>query len=177
MSSELDNLFGDVMNFMKNPEEFKSVPVAEDPFNKPQVIEKTEEPLKIREIDINGRSIEDHLISNILHGLFENRSEKDSERGMVDFLKRKFSDVKKQLEYHYRRGHNPNTAEILRVLERINFLDLANFAEEEEKRSVTEVVRKIADGGEELKKAEEEALFWKIMKPVTRHAYDETKDR
>ena len=173
MSSELDNLFGEVMNFMKNPEEFKNVPVAEDPFNKPQ-IEKTEEPLKIRETSVNGRSIKEHLIFNILHGLFENKSEKDSEGQMVDFLKRKFSEVKKQLENHYRRGHNPNTAEILRVLERINFLDLANFADEEEKRSVTEVVRKTADGGEELKKAEEEAKFWKIMRPVTRHAYDET---
>ena len=141
MSSELDNLFGDVMNFMRNPEEFKNVPVAEDPF-KPQAVEKTEELLRPRE--------------------------------MVELLKRKFSDIKKQLEYHYRRGHNPNTAEILRVLERINLLDLAIFAEEEEKRSVTEIVRKTADVGEELKKAEEEANFWKLMKPVTRHAYDET---
>jgi len=172
MSSELDNLFGDVMNFMRNPEEFKNVPVAEDPF-KPQAVEKTEELLRPREM-VELLKIKNHLIFNILHGLYENKSEKDSEREMVELLKRKFSDIKKQLEYHYRRGHNPNTAEILRVLERINLLDLAIFAEEEEKRSVTEIVRKTADVGEELKKAEEEANFWKLMKPVTRHAYDET---
>ena len=177
MSSELDNLFGDVMNFMKNPEEFKSVPVAEDPFNKVKPVEAKVEPPKIKEMGSNSRPLKDHLIFNLLHGLFQDISEKDSEGELVDFLKRKFIEGKKQLEYDYRRGHNPNAAQILRVLERINFLDLANFAEEEEKRSVIEVVRKIADGGEELKAAENEAKFWKIMKPVTRHAYDETKDR
>lgn len=175
--SELDNLFGDVMNFMQNPEEFKNVPVAPDPFNKEQSAEPIveNEPPKKEEKDADGRSLRDHLISNLLHFIFPTVSERTSEGEMVDYLKRKFEEAKQQMEYYYRRGHNPNAAEIIRVLKELDLHQAAIFAAEEEQRSLSESVRRIAEGGEKLKKAKEEVKFWQIIKPVVEHADHETR--